>query len=70
MFEVIDYAEYVRVFQLGKNIKFVVCKKHKMSVLLYKFKLFFTVKCEHCCNMLSRKQKWVIYKKISLEQST
>jgi len=48
MFEVLDCAEYVRVIQLGKYIKYVVCKKCKMSVLLYKFRLFFTVKCEHC----------------------
>lgn len=70
MFEVLDCAEYVRVFQLGKNIKNVVCKKCEMSVLLYKFRLFFTLKCEHCCNMLSRKQMWDIYNKISLEQCT
>jgi len=56
MFKVLDCAEYVRVFQLGKNIKNVVCKKCKMSVLLYKFRLFFTVKYEHCCNVLSRKK--------------
>lgn len=70
MFEVLDCAEFVRVFQLGKNIKYIVCKKRKISVLLYKFRLFFTVKCKRCCYMLNREQKWDFYKKISLEQCT
>jgi len=54
---------------LAKILK-TLCKRCKMSVLLYKFRLFFTVKCEPCCNMLSRKQTWDIYNKISLEQCT